>query len=163
MFKYALTSAIFFIGISFFFMVHAEENPEPPFFAEISRLIQELKNSITNLENKVTMLQEQSFMLYGNTVLDSFAGAQNIFPYSLSRGMRDSSVKLLQTCLARLKFFNYPDFTDYYGEVTEKAVMNFQHMRGIADYGDITHGSGRVGPTTRAILNVACIPGAYKK
>lgn len=69
------------------------------------------------------------------------------FAKDLKWGMKDPDVEALQRCLASERCFLYPEFTDYFGGYTLKAVKSFQAKYGIEPI------SGYVGLITRAKLN----------
>lgn len=49
------------------------------------------------------------------------------FTRSLKFGMKGEDVKALQKALQELGYFNYPELTGYYGNVTKVAVLAFQY------------------------------------
>lgn len=67
-------------------------------------------------------------------------------------GSKGEEVEKLQTVLKQLGFFEGAITTDYYGEVTKEAVINFQIAKGIISSTN-DEGAGRVGPQTRDHLN----------
>lgn len=76
---------------------------------------------------------------------------------SLDLGMSGSDVSSLQAYLKN-DVTVYPSglVTGYYGQLTKAAIERFQTARGIVSSGTpASTGYGRVGPTTRAVLNQA--------
>ena len=88
------------------------------------------------------------------------AQSNYVFTISLYRGSRHEQVTLLQRCLAGDPDI-YPEAltTGFFGSLTEKAVQRFQARHNIINYGTaLTTGYGFVGPKTRAVLNLLCVP-----
>ena len=50
---------------------------------------------------------------------------------NLTKGMRGESVTQLQQMLRDAGFFNYPTNTGYFGDITEKALADYQKSRGL--------------------------------
>lgn len=74
------------------------------------------------------------------------------FTVDLSIGSRGEQVALLQKTLKELGFYKGGFTTDYYGNITKDAVVDFQLEKGlISSVND--QGAGNVGPQTRSILN----------
>ena len=73
------------------------------------------------------------------------AGTKYIFTQDLLLGARGEAVRQLQTKLKELGYFT-SYVTDYFGPITQAAVINFQRAKGIDPI-------GIVGPKTRAVLN----------
>lgn len=57
------------------------------------------------------------------------------FNVNIHFGMRNGEVSKLQKYLKRLGYFNYPEITGFYGNETQKAVLNFQYEQGIVKFG----------------------------
>jgi cell wall-associated NlpC family hydrolase len=49
----------------------------------------------------------------------------------LKEGMQNNDIKVLQQCLKDLGYFKNEDTTTYYGDITKKAVMDFQQNKGL--------------------------------
>jgi murein DD-endopeptidase MepM/ murein hydrolase activator NlpD len=75
-----------------------------------------------------------------------------IFNKDLNYRDRDPEVIKLQERLKLEGFFDYPNFTEYYGPVTRQAVLKYQISKAIVSSPYDT-GAGRLGPGTRASLN----------
>ena len=70
----------------------------------------------------------------------------NDLPEYFKNGVRHEAVKLLQERLMKLGFMEYSEPTEYYGTITEAAVMLFQRQNGLTQ-------DGIIGPDTlRAIF-----------
>lgn len=77
----------------------------------------------------------------------------HFFADDMQLGDTNAEVKALQDCLRYEGTFPAnADSTGYFGPITQKAVQSFQLKYGIAGAGGL--GYGRVGPKTRAVLNV---------
>ncbi|MFC1655253.1 peptidoglycan-binding protein [Patescibacteria group bacterium] len=74
------------------------------------------------------------------------------FTAELGIGSRGEQVALLQKTLKGLGFYNGGFTTDYYGSITEDAVVDFQLDKGLISSVNDT-GAGNVGPQTREALN----------
>ncbi len=75
-----------------------------------------------------------------------------VFTSELSIGSRGEQVALLQKTLKDLGFYNGGFTTDYYGNITKDAVINFQLDKGlISSVNDME--AGNVGSRTREALN----------
>lgn len=70
----------------------------------------------------------------------------------LEFGANDEEVVVLQEFLMDQGYFEHPEVTNFYGEVTREAVVRFQLAYNIIDSKDDT-GAGRVGPSTRKVIN----------
>lgn len=82
---------------------------------------------------------------------------EHIFLEDLWLGTYSDEVRALQDCLRYDgEFPANADSTGYYGPVTQTAVQKFQVKHGIAAPGEL--GYGRVGPKTRAMLNLIFAP-----
>lgn len=68
------------------------------------------------------------------------------FARDLQFGSRGPDVSALQTILKDLGFYGYPEITDFFGVVTEAAVIAFQRTYGIVP------AAGYVGTQTRGLL-----------
>ncbi len=76
---------------------------------------------------------------------------------NLSKGSTGSDVLELQKFLKKLGYFNYHEFTNYFGSVTEEALKRFQADYGIVNYGNpYSTGFGLLGPKTRAKIEELC-------
>lgn len=69
------------------------------------------------------------------------------FISELKLGDHNDEVKLLQTTLKDLGYFNHPKITGYFGSITKKAVIAYQKTENLSPF------PGSVGPMTRAKLN----------
>jgi len=67
------------------------------------------------------------------------------FSKTLAPGARGEHVTGLQMFLQRLGYYNYPEFTTFYGTLTTQAVKNFQNANSLEQV-------GAVGPKTRALI-----------
>ena len=75
------------------------------------------------------------------------------FSRMIRQGATGDDVKELQKFLKDKGYFNYPEITGYFGEITQKAVEDFQAAEGIVSEGTPeTTGYGLVGPKTRAVI-----------
>ncbi|MFH1292164.1 MAG: peptidoglycan-binding domain-containing protein [bacterium] len=68
------------------------------------------------------------------------------FTKYLNIGSVGNGVQELQKLLKDLGYFTYTKITDYFGDITKKAVQAFQKAKGIDQV-------GWVGPQTRSALN----------
>jgi peptidoglycan hydrolase-like protein with peptidoglycan-binding domain len=75
-----------------------------------------------------------------------------IFNHNINFQDRNPEVVELQKRLKDEGFFTYPSFTEYYGPVTRKAVLDYQMANGVV-HSPYDTGAGRLGPSTRAKLN----------
>lgn len=75
------------------------------------------------------------------------------FLVDMQLGDNNAEVKALQDCLRWTGDFPAnAESTGYFGPITQTAVQKFQEKRGVASFGE--PGYGRVGPKTRAELNI---------
>lgn len=104
-------------------------------------------NQINNIENiilatstiseNIKILEEKDFIKEDN---------KKVFNNNLWIGLENSEVGDLQRKLLELGFFN-EEITNFFGPITERAVIDFQK------YLKIEPASGFVGPITRGVLN----------
>lgn len=88
--------------------------------------------------------------------VNAYAQTNLSFVSNLDIGSRGSEVMNLQKCLTENGVFHVAP-TGYYGSITAQAVQEFQARNGIVSSGTpSTTGYGRVGPKTRAALNIHC-------
>ncbi len=76
----------------------------------------------------------------------------SVIAKELDYGISDPEVKKLQEYLKKNGFFRGVLITDYFGDSTRDALLEFQIEKGIVDSSD-EHGAGRVGPSTLKIIN----------
>jgi hypothetical protein len=74
------------------------------------------------------------------------------FSNFLEFGMENDEIKKLQETLKGLGYFNLEYTTNYFGAITEEAVVQFQIDNGIVDSRE-SYGAGYVGPKTIKALN----------
>lgn len=76
-------------------------------------------------------------------------------------GVSGTAVASLQRFLKQQGHFNYPETTGYFGELTRKAIEDFQKRQNIVLSGTpYTTGFGAVGPSTRGTIEkLTCIDG----
>jgi len=75
-----------------------------------------------------------------------------VFNKNINFRDRNKEVIELQKRLKNEGFFKYPKFTQYYGSVTRKAVLDYQLANKIVK-SSRSIGAGRLGPSTRKHLN----------
>ncbi len=117
--------------------------------AILDELINQLKiiqQQVTSLQNRLAEIRQEASEFY-------------YFSRNLKFGDYGIEVKKLQECLKMDKTI-YPEglVTGYFGNLTRQAVIRFQekYAEEILTPWNIKHGTGFVGPTTRAKLNVFC-------
>jgi peptidoglycan hydrolase-like protein with peptidoglycan-binding domain len=72
----------------------------------------------------------------------------------MEQGMKNDNVKRMQQLLMDKGYFNYPECTGYYGNVTREAVFLFQQENiELSWYERYVLKGKTVGPKTRAALN----------
>lgn len=77
-----------------------------------------------------------------------------LFTFKLELGMRNNDVKRMQQLLMDKGYFNYPECTGYYGDVTRQAVLDFQEENiGLSWYERYILRGTVVGPKTLTALN----------
>lgn len=113
------------------------------------------KTTEFNEENQKIYIAEQEAEEESiiDRVIDNIASSENsVFVSDLVYGSKGSDVETLQGKLKELGYFQGAIITDYYGDVTKEAVIDFQLANGIiSSINDV--GAGKVGPQTRAKLN----------
>jgi peptidoglycan hydrolase-like protein with peptidoglycan-binding domain len=75
-----------------------------------------------------------------------------MFAKDINYGSRSKEIIELQKRLKEEGFFEYPYYTEYYGPVTRKAVLEYQLSKKIIN-SPYDLGAGRLGPSTRESLN----------
>lgn len=76
---------------------------------------------------------------------------------NLERGARGQMVTNLQNFLVKQGVYSSTLVTGYFGPATQAGVQRFQVKEGIVSYGSpSTTGYGRVGPSTRRVMNAKC-------
>ncbi len=79
-------------------------------------------------------------------------GSPKVLTKELDLGVVSPDVEILQSLLSDAGYFKGALITDYFGPVTEQAVLDFQIANGIIKSAEDT-GAGRVGPATLEALN----------
>lgn len=89
----------------------------------------------------VTSVAATGAVIAAPSIAEASFGSQN-----LSYGMKNDDVKVLQEILMEKGYFTYHTATGYFGEITKKAVIDFQRANQLKQ-------DGIVGPKTFAALN----------
>jgi len=113
-----------------------------------------VRTSTSNRKSTVTYLSKSSKKTTStkkNTEIHE-SNKKYIFKNNINFQDKNKEVIELQKRLKEEGFFHYPRFTEYYGSVTRKAVLDYQLARGIV-HSPYDTGAGRLGPGTRASLN----------
>lgn len=79
-------------------------------------------------------------------VLDDAKNTRYIFLRDLKIGMSGADVTELQKRLKEYGYFSYPSYTNYFGTVTQQALIKYQISKGIIS-------TGYFGPMTRDAMN----------
>ncbi len=85
----------------------------------------DLQAQIQQLLARVAALQQQSAASSGTTVVPVVTASVPILQRNLFKGVKGNDVIELQKFLKQTGDFTYPEFTTYYGSVTEQAVKKF--------------------------------------
>lgn len=118
----------------------------------------EIRAQIQSLLSQITALQAQLDNLTSDTSVTTTTSAScpNLYR-PLYRGVRGNDVVSLQQFLRSTGDFTYPEITDYYGPVTERAVQSWQARNGVVSSGNAeSTGYGVVGTQTRAAIAARC-------
>ena len=96
-----------------------------------------------------------------NNVWVKITDAQTMnFQSTLNVGSTGSTVRYLQECLSNFEDI-YPDgeISNYFGQKTKEAVIRLQEKYAdrVLTPNNLTQGTGKVGPSTREILNEICV------
>jgi len=75
-----------------------------------------------------------------------------VFDHDINSGERHTDIIELQKRLKAEGFFEYPTFTDFFGDVTKKALIDYQLAHKVISK-PTDAGAGRLGPGTRRALN----------
>jgi len=110
------------------------------------------KTSTRRKPNRVVVLSSRKKTTASKKVLERKIFKKHIFNKNINYKDRNKEVIELQKRLKKEGFFHYPRFTEYYGSVTRKAVLDYQLAKGIVKT-PRSIGAGRLGPSTRKSLN----------
>ncbi|MGN9165865.1 C40 family peptidase [Tissierellaceae bacterium HCP3S3_D8] len=77
-----------------------------------------------------------SFTIAGTIFISSGASYAALGDQVLTKGMNHDDVMILQQELKRLGYFTYDEITSHYGDITEKAVIEFQKAQGLETSGE---------------------------
>ncbi|MBU0578208.1 peptidoglycan-binding protein [Patescibacteria group bacterium] len=108
---------------------------------------------IANLTPPQEMMERQELHFSPDLVIKKEIPESTQLVYEIDLNDRNDQVKLLQDILIEHGYLAAGLNTGYYGGVTQQAVLKFQMEKGIVDCPDGA-GAGRVGPKTRAALNL---------
>lgn len=92
-----------------------------------------------------TMVAIQQFQSRNDLIVDGYLGpstrdvlnSSEAVPNGLRLGDESDMVKKVQTLLSKYGYLNAGNATGYYGEITEKAVKNFQKQNNLAQDGTV--------------------------
>lgn len=104
------------------------------------------------IERKTFKNKVIAFTLAGILTLGTSPSYAALGDQTLRKGMRNNDIKVLQQHLKELGYFKNSDTTTYYGDITRKAVMDFQRAQGL-------NADGIFGPRSyRALMGTSATP-----
>ncbi len=122
-----------------------EENKNDPKIDELKKQVKELEEVLKNINEPVTEKKETSLNL----------NECPIFTKYYRKGDRDEGIRKMQIFLKEQGFFDYPQATGYYGDITDRAVRAFQakYAEDILRPWGLTRPTGRWYQSTRKKAN----------
>jgi len=131
-----------------------------PFLPEIYYPTKTNEETSYNPQKAEELLASSGLAKQNNTWVKVTDAQTMNFRSTLDVGSSGSTVRYLQECLANFDDI-YPDgeITSYFGQKTKEAIIKLQEKYSdrILTPNNLTEGNGKVGPSTREVLNEICI------
>jgi len=125
--------------------------------ATVEDLLKQIEGLLAQLQVLRTQVVDLQISNAENVVLET--GPTTCFKgnRSLARGSSGEDVRQLQVFLSQTNDFTHPEFTNYFGAITEAAVQSWQARNGVVLSGTPeATGFGVVGPRTRVAMSDTC-------